>query len=138
MMTAFQKYQLPVDSVSLGNPHRDSINYLKMTLQIFPSIGEGFNRTGVYSIGFVLSNQTYKPPSQFGPFYFIGDQYEDFSAQVPQESKKSSSSVSVGVIAGAAAGALVLLLLLALAGMYAIRQKKRAEKATEMSNQFGM
>lgn len=137
MMTAFQKYQLPVDSVSLSNPHKDSTNYLKMTLQIFPSVEDRFNRTGAYSLGFVLSNQTYKPPSQFGPFYFVGDQYEDFSAQVPQESVKSSSSEKTGVIAGAAAGGFVLLLLLALAGTYALRQKKKAEKVAEMSNILG-
>ncbi|KAK4745119.1 hypothetical protein SAY87_011431 [Trapa incisa] len=137
LMVAFNKYQLPVDSVSLGNPHKDSINYLKMTLQIFPSEGDRFNRTGIYSLGFVLSNQTYKPPPQFGPFYFMGDQYEEFSAQVPQEPGKSSSSLNTGVIAGAAAGGSVLLLLLVLAGMYALRQKKNADKAAEMSNAFG-
>ncbi|PKI74947.1 probable leucine-rich repeat receptor-like protein kinase At5g49770 [Punica granatum] len=137
MMSAFQSYQLPVDSIALSNPHKDSLGYLKMSLEIFPLEGDSFNRTGVYSIGFVLSNQTYKPPSGFGPFFFMADQYERFSAQVPQEPKKSSSSASTGVIVGATVGGLVLLLLLGLAGIYAFRQKKIAKKATETSNLFG-
>jgi len=47
---------------------------------------------------------------------------------------------NISVIIGAAAGGFVLflLLLLALVGLYAFHQKKRAEKATEQSNPFGM
>lgn len=131
MMISFQSYQLPVDSISLSDPRKDSYNYLKLNLAVFPSGGVRFNWTGINSIGFVLSNQTYKPSQLFGPFYFIGDQYMNFD--VPTTSKKSSN---IGVIIGAAAGGFVLLLLLALVGVYAFRQKKRAEKATEQSNPF--
>ena len=52
----------------------------------------------------------------------------------PAKSKKSS----VAIIIGAAAGASVLFLLLVLAGIYAYRQKKKAERATKESNPFGM
>lgn len=136
-MTSFQSHKLPVDSVSLSNPHKNSLDYLEINLAIFPSEGESFNRTGILSIGFVLSNQTYKPPRHFGPFYFIGHVYPYFygkEATIP----KSSNSVSIGVIVGAAAGGLVLVLLLAFAGIYAYRQKRRADKASERSNVFGM
>lgn len=56
--------------------------------------------------------------------------YLDHSAK----SKKSS----VAIIIGAAAGGSVLFLLLVLAGIYAYRQKKKAERATKESNPFGM
>ena len=48
--------------------------------------------------------------------------------------KKSSDA---HIIEGAAAGGFLLLLLLLFAGVYAFRQKKRAEKATDHSNPFG-
>jgi len=41
------------------------------------------------------------------------------------------------VIIGVVVGVVVLLLLLALAGIYALRQKKRAQRATDQMNPFG-
>ncbi|KAL3729194.1 hypothetical protein ACJRO7_026312 [Eucalyptus globulus] len=136
MMIFFQSYQLPVASVSLSNPRKDSSDYLKLNLAVFPSEGVSFNRTSINSIGFVLSNQTYRPPKLYGPCYFIADQYMYFAeVQVPTTSKNLSN---ISVIIGAAAGGFVLflLLLLALVGLYAFHQKKRAEKAAEQSNPF--
>ncbi|KAK3419480.1 hypothetical protein EUGRSUZ_G00037, partial [Eucalyptus grandis] len=136
MMIFFQSYQLPVASVSLSDPCKDSSDYLKLNLAVFPSEGVSFNRTSINSIGFVLSNQTYRPPKLYGPSYFIADQYMYFAeVQVPTTSKNLSN---ISVIIGAAAGGFVLflLLLLALVGLYAFHQKKRAEKAAEQSNPF--
>jgi cbb3-type cytochrome oxidase subunit 3 len=45
--------------------------------------------------------------------------------------------LSIGVIIGAVAGGTILLLLLVLAGVYALRQKRRAERASEKLNPFG-
>ncbi|KAJ6937919.1 leucine-rich repeat receptor-like protein kinase [Populus alba x Populus x berolinensis] len=132
LMDSFKLHQLPVDSVNLSHPRRDSSTYLVLNLQVFPFGQDRFNRTGISSIGFALSNQTFKPPSQFGPFYFMGDAYLYFADEVTG-SKKSSNT---GVIIGAAAGGSVLLLLLLGAGLYARRQKKRAERATEQNNPF--
>lgn len=56
----------------------------------------------------------------------------------PGEVTGSKKSSNTGVIIGAAAGGCVLMLLLLGAGLYAHRQKKRAEKATEQNNPFGM
>lgn len=78
LMQSFQLYDKPVDSVSLSNPRRGSVQYLDLTLQVFPSGQDHFNRTGISGIAFMLSNQTYKPPKMFGPYYFIGDTYEHF------------------------------------------------------------
>ncbi|KAH1200541.1 putative leucine-rich repeat receptor-like protein kinase [Glycine max] len=109
LMQSFKSHFLPVDS-------------------------DHFNRTGAFSIGFLLSNQTFKPPEVFGPFCFRGDKYEHFgNSEGLSESSKSSS---IGIIIGAAVGGLVLLVLLLLSGLYAFRQKKRAEKAIGQSNPF--
>ncbi|KAJ6715608.1 LEUCINE-RICH REPEAT-CONTAINING PROTEIN [Salix viminalis] len=132
LMNSFMLHQLPVDSVALSSPRKDSSHYLVLNLQVFPVGQDRFNRTGISSIGFELSNQTFKPPPQFGPFFFIADPYLNFAGEVTG-SKKSSNT---GVIIGAAAGGCVLLLLLLGAGLYAHRQKKRAEKATEQNNPF--
>lgn len=78
-MSFFQKHTTSVDSVSLSNPDKGSSEYLHITLAVFPSGRDHFNRTEISDIGFALSNQTYKPPKSFGPYYFIGDQYESYS-----------------------------------------------------------
>ncbi|KAK7850234.1 putative leucine-rich repeat receptor-like protein kinase [Quercus suber] len=128
LMKSFEK--LPVNSVSLSNPTKDDSEDFKIRLQIFPS-GQGcFNRTGLSQVGFMFSNQSFKPPQDFGPYYFLADHvpYDCYA-----ETKKS---LSIGVIIGAAAGGTVLLLLLLLAGVYAFRQKRRAERASEQLNPF--
>lgn len=51
--------------------------------------------------------------------------------------KGTSKSNSTGILIGAAAGGCVLVLLLLLAGIYAFHQKKRAKRATQLSNPFG-
>ncbi|KAB5563830.1 hypothetical protein DKX38_003884 [Salix brachista] len=134
LMDSFKSHQLPVDSVHLSQPRKDPSQYLDLNLQLFPFGQDRFNRTAISRIGFVLSNQTFKPPAQFGPFFFAGDTYLHFTGGVIG-SKKSSSR---GVIIGAAAGGLALLLLLLGAGIYAYGQKKRAEKATEQNSDFGV
>ena len=74
-----QSHKLPVDSVSISNPFKDSSENLEMSIQVFPSGQDRFNRTGISNIGFVLSNQTFKPPDEFGPFYFKAMPYGPFS-----------------------------------------------------------
>ncbi|GFP95053.1 leucine-rich repeat receptor-like protein kinase cannot respond to DMBQ-like 1 PjCADL1 [Phtheirospermum japonicum] len=102
MMSTFTSHQQPVDSVSVSNPTKNIDNYLLLSLQVFPSGEDHFNRTGISRIGFFLSNQTFKPPEGFGPFYFIANNYPYFE------------------------------------GIYAIRQKKRAETATKKSDPFAL
>lgn len=128
LMKSFQSEHLPVESVSLSNPNKDASDYLNFGLAVFPYGQESFNITAIAAIGFVLSNQIFKPPKDFGPFYFIATYTGIFV-----EPKKSSS---MGIIIGAAAGGSVLVLLLLFAGVYAFSQKKRAEKANEQINPF--
>ncbi|XP_047982293.1 leucine-rich repeat receptor protein kinase HPCA1-like isoform X2 [Salvia hispanica] len=131
MTASFKSHGLPIDSISLSNPTKNIDNYLLLSLQVFPSGQDHFNRTGISSIGFMLSNQTYKPPKEYGPFYFIANSYPYFIG-LQASSKKSSS----GIIIGAAAGGSVLVLLLLMAGVYAYRQRKRADTADRRNDPF--
>ena len=81
LMDSFHSNQLPVDSISLtlSNPIKASSEYLEVKLKVFPYGQFSFNLTGISSIGFMLSNQTFKPHPLFGPFYFISDKYEKYT-----------------------------------------------------------
>uniref|UniRef100_A0A5B6ZV52 non-specific serine/threonine protein kinase n=1 Tax=Davidia involucrata TaxID=16924 RepID=A0A5B6ZV52_DAVIN len=133
LMQSFQSQYLPVDSVSLSDPTIDLDNYLRLNLEIFPSGQDHFNRTGISEIGFVLSNQTFKPPLMFGPYVFHASSYVYFAGGISTGTKKT---LSTGIIIGAAVGGSVLGLLLLLAGLYAFLQKRRAERATKQNNPF--
>ncbi|GAA0154109.1 transmembrane signal receptor [Lithospermum erythrorhizon] len=130
MMKSFQSHQMPIDSLTLSTPTKNFNSYLVIGLQIFPSSGYHFNLTGVVTIGFLLSNQTFKPPKLFGPYFFIGDCYKYF------DGVRTDKSKGYGIIIGAAVGGSILLILAILAGVFAFRQKKKAEEATLRSNPF--
>ncbi|XP_045803745.1 leucine-rich repeat receptor protein kinase HPCA1 [Trifolium pratense] len=139
LMESLISHDKPVDSVSISNPRKSTDQYLDLSLQIFPSDKESFNRTGISGIGFMLSNQTYKPPGDiFGPFYFIADKYEHYleDSVLQNGPVKSSKSSNIGIIAGAAIGGCVLVVLLLLAVVYGFRQKNKARRATNKSNLF--
>ncbi|KAK8490844.1 hypothetical protein V6N11_066517 [Hibiscus sabdariffa] len=127
-MSLWVKLGLTPGSLFLRNPFFNVEDYLQIQLAPFPSGGEYFNRSEVLKIGFDLNNQTYKPPPEFGPYYFIASPYT-FPAS-------HGTSVSTRVIIGVATGAGVLVLGLSGVGIYAIRQKKRAEKAIRLSKPF--
>jgi len=78
LLQDFVDLALPVDSVLLSDASVDNHGYLNMLLAVFPSGQDHFNRTGIFSLGFVLSNQTYKPSEEFGPYVFIADSYAHF------------------------------------------------------------
>lgn len=77
-MESFKLQDQPVDSVSLSSPTKNTDDYLVLNLQVFPSDQEFFNRTGTSGVGFMLSNQTFKPPDEFGPYFFIAEKYPPF------------------------------------------------------------
>ena len=81
LMQCFQNYSLPVDSVSLNNPIKDSTKNLYLSLEVFPSGQDHFNRTGISIIGSLLNGQTFKPQKDlgFGPYYFLGDPYRYYA-----------------------------------------------------------
>ncbi|KAH0457432.1 hypothetical protein IEQ34_012747 [Dendrobium chrysotoxum] len=123
--------KLAPHSVSLSNPFFNSDNYLQVELKFFPPSGMYFTRLEVLKIGFALSNQTLDVSNMFGPYSFIGSPYP-----FPSGSNSGGSSMSTGVIAGIAIGCVILLVVLVIVGIYAFRQKKRAQRAVEQSRPF--
>lgn len=130
---SFQSNKLPVDSVSLSNPAKNTDDYFVISVQVFPSGRDRFNITGVSGIAFVLSNQIFNPPPGYGPYSFRGDTYEYFAGLKRND---KSPSKCMDIIVGAAAGSSVLVLLAVLVAIYAFRQKKRAERADKQNNPF--
>ncbi|XP_057837068.2 leucine-rich repeat receptor protein kinase HPCA1 [Cryptomeria japonica] len=121
--------KLGVDTVYLCCLNFDSTQYLIATVQFFPADSKFFTRSEVNQIGFKLSNQVYKPPTEFGPYLFMATPYIIGS-------EESSKGISSAVIAGIAVGAVVLALAVIVVGFYALRQRKRAEKAIEIHKPF--
>ncbi|CAI0446953.1 unnamed protein product [Linum tenue] len=133
-MSLWVKLGLTPGSVSLQNPIFNSDDYLQIQLALFPPAfsGKYFNRSEIQRIGFDLSNQTYKPPHEFGPYYFIASPYPFQGISFVSNTETSCP----GVVAGIASGCSVLILCLVAVAIYAIRQKKRAEKAIVFSKPF--
>ncbi|TKY71779.1 leucine-rich repeat receptor protein kinase [Spatholobus suberectus] len=130
LMDTFRNQSIPVDSVSLSNPSRNSTSdNFQLTLNVFPFQTDRFNTTGVLTIAFLLSNQIYKPPEFFSPYIFKGANYGYFGG----EPEGSNSSSNTGVIVGAVLAVLIFVVLAFLAGMYAIRQKRRAKRSAELN-----
>ncbi|KAJ4751367.1 Leucine-rich repeat protein kinase family protein [Rhynchospora pubera] len=102
----FLQLELPVDSISIQKIIVDLYNYLEMSLGIFPFNKTYFSQVEVTTIGFFLSNHTYQPPPNFGPYRFLGQQYPNFN--VAPSSKKSKN---LPIITVAAAGVLLLILI---------------------------
>ncbi|KAK4846375.1 hypothetical protein QYF36_016505 [Acer negundo] len=127
--TSCSSDQISSPTFSLSNPRKSQSQYLEISLAVFPSGQDSFNRTGISMIGYFLSNPTYLPPEEFRPLFFIGSQYLHFTG----ETRRSVKSTCIGVIIGTAAGGCVLLLLLVLAGVYAYHRKRRAEKANDQN-----
>uniref|UniRef100_A0A1J3K1V3 non-specific serine/threonine protein kinase n=2 Tax=Noccaea caerulescens TaxID=107243 RepID=A0A1J3K1V3_NOCCA len=127
----FKKFGYPVDTVAVRNIRENpNDRQLLIDLLVFPFGGEVFNMTGMSHVNFAFSNQTYKPPSVYGPYIFRANPYTHFS------DGQGSKSSNLTIIIGASVGVAVLLLLLTIAGIYALRQKKRAQRATNQNNPF--
>ncbi|TQD84896.1 hypothetical protein C1H46_029509 [Malus baccata] len=127
-LVSSQPYMPPPGSVSLDNSFFDNNDHLKVHVALFPPTGTYFNRSEISRIGFRMSSQPYMPPEGFGPFVFIPVQYN-----FPDTHK---SFMSTGVIVGISVSCLVLVVGLVVVGIYAIRQRKRAERAIGLSRPF--
>ncbi|XP_072969581.1 leucine-rich repeat receptor protein kinase HPCA1-like [Typha angustifolia] len=129
---SFLDHQLPVDSISLHNPFVNPSNNLEISLQIFPSGKIRFDEVDISGLGFILSNQTFKPPPIYGPYYFVGQQYSDFTVESPAPKSKT-----LPVIIGAAAGAVALALILIGLFVFVIKRRRKSKKTEEKSQSFG-
>ncbi|KAB5561866.1 hypothetical protein DKX38_006823 [Salix brachista] len=128
-MSLWGKLGLTPGSVFLQNPFFNVDDYLQVQVALFPPTDKYFNRSEIQSIGFDLTNQTYKPPKDFGPYYFIASPY-------PFPDSSRGNSLSTGAVVGIGTGCGLLVMSLVGVGIYAIRQKKRAEKAIGLSKPF--
>ncbi|CAI9101454.1 OLC1v1038784C1 [Oldenlandia corymbosa var. corymbosa] len=131
MMIALTSEQLPVESVIVYNPSKNLDNYLTFNLQVFPSAPYHFDYGAISKLAFFFSNQIYKPPDTFGPYYFIPHSYQNFGGS-------NQLHVRTGIIVGASVGGSVLVLLLVIAGVYAFRQKRKAELAAKQIDPFAL
>ncbi|XP_048141890.1 leucine-rich repeat receptor protein kinase HPCA1-like isoform X9 [Rhodamnia argentea] len=124
----WQTLNLTNGSVSLQNIGLDpSSGYLIVSVSFFPSNGTYFSKSDIRRIGFVLTNQTFNPPSGFGTYLFSAHPYPFQANRV---------SISKGVLAGIAIGCAVLVVGLVGLAIYAIQQRKRAQRAMELSRPF--
>lgn len=128
-MSLWVKLGLTPGSVSLQNPFFNTDDYLQVYLQLFPSNSKHFNRSDIQKMGFYLSNQTYKPPAGFGPYFFIATPYDFLDGH-------RGASIGVGTIIGITTGCTFLIMILIGLLIYAVCQKKRAEKAITLSRPF--
>ncbi|KAK4480215.1 hypothetical protein RD792_013277 [Penstemon davidsonii] len=128
-LSLWLKLNLSPGSVSLQNPFFNVDDYLQVQLGLFPYGSKYFNRSEVRRIGFSMSNQSYKPPKEFGPYYFIASPYVFGDGN-------ERTHVSTGVVVGITFGCVFLFVALAGIGIYALRQKKRAEQAISLSKPF--
>ncbi|KAI3863468.1 hypothetical protein MKX03_005933 [Papaver bracteatum] len=127
LLRSFQTHDAPVDSVSLSNPKEDADSYLEVSLQVFPSDKQSFSRSEIAKMGFMLSNQTFKPPKTFGPYFFIASQYGNFAESVSPAAPKK---MRLWIIVGASVGGFILLTLIFI-GIYLCCRKRTVKTVNE-------
>ncbi|CAM0955368.1 unnamed protein product [Alopecurus aequalis] len=133
MTTKLVLYKTPVDSVALHNPSIDVTNSLVISLEVYPSGKVQFGEQDIADIGFLLTNQTYKPPSIFGPYFFIAQSYP-FANEVLVASKSKSNKLPL--IIGVAAGGAVLVAVLLVLIVVIARRKRTTNRTEERSQSF--
>ncbi|KAF8658024.1 hypothetical protein HU200_059486 [Digitaria exilis] len=134
MKTKFAKLNVPVDSINIHDPLFNTNSNLQLSLGLFPSGKVQFTAQDISDIGFMLSNQTYKPPSMYGPYYFIGQQYtfaDDLLAP-----PKSKSTNRLPLIIGASAGGAVLALAVVALVIFIARRKRTPKRTEDRSQSF--
>ncbi|WOK95546.1 putative leucine-rich repeat receptor-like protein kinase [Canna indica] len=129
--TLWTNLSLAPNSVYISDLHFNEDNYILLDLALFPSNGMYFDRSDIARIGNILSNQIYKPPKQFGPYIFRA-----FPYIFADGSTNGNTSISTGAIAGIAAGCIILVIGLVCVGIYALQQKKKANRIVEQSRPF--
>ncbi|KAJ6798641.1 putative leucine-rich repeat receptor-like protein kinase [Iris pallida] len=124
----WEKFGPVIGSVTIENPFIDGDNYLQVLLKLCPITDSYFNRT-VILVNLDLSNKNYGPPGDiFGPYYFDAFEYN-------YPGGRSGRSFKVMII-GMAVGCTFLIVVLVAVGLYALRQRRRAQRAIEVMDPF--
>ncbi|KAF8716823.1 hypothetical protein HU200_025920 [Digitaria exilis] len=121
-------------SVFLSDVLFTSDDYLQVKVRMFPPTGTSFNLSEVTRIGFDLSNQAYKPPQGFGPYYFVADPYVHFAGA--PDSGKSQIKISTGAVVGIAVACGLVLTALTSWGIFSLLKKRRREELSGRTNPF--
>lgn len=75
-MSLWTDFGLTPRAVSLLNPFLNAVDYLQVKLALFPTTGNVFNSSEIQRMGFKFSTQTFKPPADFGPYFFVAAPYK--------------------------------------------------------------
>ncbi|XP_038980381.1 probable leucine-rich repeat receptor-like protein kinase At5g49770 isoform X2 [Phoenix dactylifera] len=111
---------------TLQNSFDNGNGYLLVQLKVCPLSGTYFNRTEIL-LWLDLSSESYSTPEIYGPFYFNADPYQFETRGNPLNS---------GLIIGATVGCVLMILGLVMVGIYALRQRKQAQRAIALTNPF--
>uniref|UniRef100_A0A0E0A0V5 non-specific serine/threonine protein kinase n=1 Tax=Oryza glumipatula TaxID=40148 RepID=A0A0E0A0V5_9ORYZ len=128
-MTLWMQLKLHPDSVYLSNVSIDGDKNLEIQVKLFPSSGVTFSMSELSRIDFGLSNQTYLPPSNFGPYYFIGETYNLLPGAGSADGEKSTITMGAKAAIGAAGGLLVMALIFM--AIFALHRKRKAKELAE-------
>ncbi|XP_015959173.1 leucine-rich repeat receptor protein kinase HPCA1 [Arachis duranensis] len=120
---ALQSGGLPVESVVSSTRDSNPFECFDFIIKIFPLNKDSFSPSEIYQMSLVLLNL-----SAYRPYDFYPDKIEP---------KQLSNSSNTALLIGVAVGGSFVLVLLLLAGVYAFRQKLRAERAISRNNPFG-
>ncbi|OAY71353.1 putative leucine-rich repeat receptor-like protein kinase [Ananas comosus] len=117
------KLECAPNGFTLENPFFNNDGYLEVKLIICPSDGQYFNRSEILDC-FDFNSQDYVPPNMFGPYYFYANLYS------------FQTKVIIGLVTGMIVGLSLLLVGLLMLLAYALRQKRRAQRAISQTNPF--
>ncbi|KAL2612081.1 hypothetical protein R1flu_023773 [Riccia fluitans] len=121
---------LVTDQLSIESANITGNSRMNFTLAIFPPTGRDWRTQEVdYIVTFFYNNSVHLPKTQ-GPYSILGYTYPIFGLP------SNKSSLGTGALVGIIVAAAFVVLLLAFVGVYAFRQKRRAEKAEVITRPF--
>eukprot|EP01018_Ginkgo_biloba_P025010 Gb_27827 [translate_table: standard] len=120
-------------AVSICGMFFDERSYLNIDVLLYPSGTKYFTLSKVLNISWALSYQKYLPSEEFVPYYFIADPLEACYFQDISKSKGLRLGTTIGIVVSSAA---VFAIAILGTGIYALRQKRKAKKAIQLSQPF--
>lgn len=121
--------KLKISQILLLPPTFDSGNQLKIEALIFPTPSPIWNRNEINDLSSLISQNHVSVPPGFGPSLFQPKRYA-FTESSSRSSLGTNAKIGIGV------GAAVLALVVCGLCCFAFLQKRRADKAVELSRPF--